>query len=63
MTPQTALKYDVEVQEAGRVELAVPFPAGTHIIVFIVSEEDETFKELLSAAESSTDFWNNPWDD
>jgi hypothetical protein len=27
--PQTALKYDLEVTETGRVELPVPFQVGT----------------------------------
>ncbi len=60
--PQTALKYDVEVKENGRVELTVPFPAGAQLTVFVV-ESGDVFNDLLSAAESDLDFWNNPWDD
>lgn len=33
MTGQTALKYDVEVKENGRVELKVPFSRGAHLTV------------------------------
>jgi hypothetical protein len=62
MTQQTALKYDVEVKENGRVELSVPFPAGAHLIVFVI-HADDAFDDLLTAAESSLDFWDNPWDD
>ena len=62
MTQQTALKYDVQVLENGHVELSVPFPAGAHLIVFILPYDD-TFEDLLSASESSLDFWNNSWDD
>jgi len=29
--PQTALKYDIEVMEEGRVELHVPFPPGARV--------------------------------
>jgi hypothetical protein len=62
MMQQTALKYDVEVKENGHVELSVPFPAGAHLIVFVI-QADDTFDDLLMAAESSLDFWDNPWDD
>jgi hypothetical protein len=62
MMAQTALKYDAQVKEDGRVELDVPFPAGTHVTVFVI-EAGETFNDLLAASESSLDFWNNPFDD
>jgi hypothetical protein len=62
MLPQTALKYDVEVKEHGHVELTVPFPAGAHLTVFVI-EADDVFNDLLTAAESSLSFWNNPFDD
>ena len=60
---QTALKYDVEVQDDGRVELTVPFPPGAHVIVFVIEAADEPDGDLLSAAQSSLDFWDNPFDD
>jgi D-alanyl-D-alanine carboxypeptidase len=50
------------VKEDGRVELSVPFPAGAHLIVFVI-QADDAFDDLLMAAESSLDFWDNPWDD
>ena len=62
MTTHTALKYEVEVKENGRVELAVPFPTGAHVTVFVI-EEGDAFNDLVKAAESSLDFWNNPFDD
>jgi hypothetical protein len=62
MLTQTALKYDVEVNKNGQVELTVPFPAGAHVIVFIV-EAGDSFGDLMSAAESSLAFWDNPYDD
>ncbi len=63
MMPQTALKYDVEVQDDGRVELTVPFPPGAHVIVFVIEAADDNFADLLLAAQSSLDFWDNPFDD
>jgi hypothetical protein len=63
LMPQTALKYDVEVMEEGRVELRVPFPPGARITVFVIEESADTFDDLLSAAQSSLDFWDNPFDD
>jgi len=60
---QTALKYDLEVMKKGRVELQVPFSAGTRVTVFIIKKSTDTFDDLLSAAQSSFDFWDNPYDD
>jgi hypothetical protein len=61
---QTALKYDVEVDEDGRVELRVPFPSGAHVTIFVIREsESDALYDLVSAAESSLDFWDNPLDD
>ncbi len=61
--PQTALKYEVEVQEHGHVELQVPFAPGVRVVVFVVPEPQETFTDLIAAAESSFAFWDNPLDD
>jgi hypothetical protein len=62
MLAQTALKYDAEVNKNGLVELAVPFPVGAHVTVFIL-EAGESFTDLISASESSLAFWDNPLDD
>ncbi|HEX9076426.1 MAG TPA: DUF2281 domain-containing protein [Anaerolineae bacterium] len=62
MMAQTTLKYDVKVNENGRVELDVPFPAGARVTVFII-ESGDVFDDLLAASESSLDFWNHPLDD
>ncbi len=61
--PQTALKYDVDVGEEGRVELRVPFPPGARVIVFVIEEPADTFDDLVSAAGTSLGFWDNPFDD
>ncbi|HEU0292382.1 MAG TPA: hypothetical protein VFR47_06580 [Anaerolineales bacterium] len=62
MLAQTALKYDVEVSENGHVDVAVPFPAGARVIVFVV-EAGDTFTDLVQASQSSLAFWDNPLDD
>jgi len=59
----TALKYDAEVQDNGRLELTVPLPAGARVIVFVIEESDSTAADLVAAAKSSVDFWDNPLDD
>lgn len=60
---QTALKYELKVSEEGLVELHVPFPPGSRITVFVIEEPADPFDDLLSAAQSSLDFWDNPFDD
>jgi hypothetical protein len=62
-TPQTALKYEVEVTENGRVELPVPFGAGTRVVVFVIEQSEDTLHDLVEASQSSLDFWDNPLDD
>ena len=46
---QTALKYDTDVKDGGRLELDVPFAPGVH--------------DLVLASQSSLEFWDNPLDD
>jgi hypothetical protein len=60
--PQAALKYEAQVQEHGKLELTVPFPPGSRVAVFVIEESNE-FVDLLSAAQSSMGFWDNPLDD
>lgn len=60
---QAALKYDLEVREKGRVELQVPFPIGARLTVFVIEEPPDNFNDLAFAAQSSLDFWDNPFDD
>jgi len=49
--------------EEGRVELYVPIPAGEYVTVVVIPESTDTFNDLVAAAESSLDFWDNPYDD
>jgi hypothetical protein len=63
MATQTAIKYDARVTADGRVELAVPFPPGAQVVVFVIEAGDDGAADLVSAAQSSLDFWDNPLDD
>lgn len=60
-----AMKYEVVVQDDGSIYLQVPFTPGKRVVVFVVHEQerDELFANLAQASESSTDFWNNLYDD
>ena len=60
---QAALKYEVEVRDHGRVEVHVPYAPGARVIIFVIPEPEETFSDLVAAAESSLEFWDNPLDD
>lgn len=60
---QTPLKYDIEVADKGRIELQVPFPKGSKLTVFVVKSPGDTFDDLMSASNSSIEFWDNPLDD
>ena len=62
-TPRTALKFEVEVTENGRVELPVPFGAGTRLTVFVIEPSEDATHDLLEASQSSLDFWDNTFDD
>jgi hypothetical protein len=57
------LRYDLEVGANGRLEVAVPLPVGSHVTVFVVEKPSEDFADLVAAAESSTAFWDHPFDD
>jgi hypothetical protein len=60
-----AVKYEITVQENGRIEISVPFLPGKKVVVFVIQEENEQdmVTDLVNAAESSLDFWDNPYDD
>lgn len=61
--PDAELRYEVEVGDQGRVELVVPFAAGARVVVYVRREDDESFPDLMAAAESGLGFWDNPLDD
>lgn len=60
---ETAIKYDLQVQDDGKLELQVPWPKGTFVSIFVVHIPPDEFNDLASAATSSLDFWDNPIDD
>ena len=59
----TALKYDTEVQPGGRLELNVPLAPGIHVTVFVIESPNGALQDLLSASQSTLEFWNTPLDD
>lgn len=62
-TAQTAFKYEVEVQDQGRVEIQVPLSSGARVVVIVIPESQDSFGDLVAAADSSLGFWDNPLDD
>ncbi|MCE7986898.1 MAG: DUF2281 domain-containing protein [Caldilinea sp. CFX5] len=46
------------------MEFQVPFAPGERVTVFVIHEEPPSdTSDLVSAAESSLNFWDNPLDD
>lgn len=56
-------RFDLEVPADGRLEVSVPLPAGSHVTVYVTEQASAEWNDLLSAAASSTGFWDNPLDD
>jgi hypothetical protein len=61
--PETALQIRAHVSPEGKIEVPVPFPSGTPVVVFVVEESANGTADLTSAAQSSLDFWDNALDD
>ncbi|MDX6446310.1 MAG: hypothetical protein QOH71_3384 [Blastocatellia bacterium] len=60
---QTALKYDTQVKDGGRLELDVPLAPGVQVTVFVIESPNGVGEDLLLASQSSLEFWDNPLDD
>ena len=60
---QTALKYDTEVKDGGRLELEVPLAPGVHVTVFVIESPDGDPDDLVLASQNSLEFWDNALDD
>jgi hypothetical protein len=58
-----AFKMEAEVRPGGRLELDVPLPAGSRVEVIVLAQQVDGFSDLVEAATSSTEFWDNPIDD
>jgi hypothetical protein len=56
---QTPLKYKVEVHAQGHIELQVPFAAGQKIVVLVLPDDRDDFRDLMSASMSSFAFWDD----
>ncbi len=61
--PMNVLRFDVQVNETGRIDLNVPLPEGTDVAVFVVEEPKMDFADLVFASQSNLGFWDNPIDD
>jgi hypothetical protein len=48
---QNAFKYEIQVGTGGKVE------------VFVLASELDDFTDLVAAASTNLDFWDNAWDD
>lgn len=64
---RSALQYETEVTDEGRIELKGPFRVGTRLKIFVIDESVDwnldSFEDLVQASETSLDFWDNPMDD
>jgi hypothetical protein len=59
-----ALKFCVKIKEGGRIELPeLGRLKGRRAEIIIVPLDEEENGNLLTASESSLDFWDNPIDD
>jgi hypothetical protein len=59
-----AIKHYTQIKEDGTLELPkLPFKRGTAVEVIILPIEQEESAQLLKAAETSLDFWDNSIDD
>jgi len=61
--PLKTYKFEAEVLPGGRVELTTPLPPGSRVEVLVLAPVADEAADLLDAAASSTDFWDNPTDD
>ena len=59
---RAVLRFETEVTGPGRVEVDVPIPPGSRVVV-VFEEPEDSFADLTAAARTSTDFWDNPLDD
>jgi hypothetical protein len=63
LMPQKAYKFEKEIGPGGKLDLTIPVPEGTRVEVLILAPVPDEFEDLQSAAVSSTEFWDNTYDD
>lgn len=61
--PFKTYKFQAEVLPGGKVELTTPLPDGSRVEVLVMVQDADETADLLEAASSRTDFWDNPIDD
>lgn len=61
--PRTALTFEVQARDDGKVEFAGSFQPGERLTVIVIREASQEFDDLVAAAGSTLDFWANPLDD
>jgi len=59
----TPLKYEIEAQAQGYIELQVPFSVGQKIVVLVMQNDQADTSDLAAASLSSLEFWDNSIDD
>jgi hypothetical protein len=60
---QSAYKFETQIGPGGKLDLTTSIPEGTRVEVLVLAPVKDQFEDLLSAAVSSTEFWDNPYDD
>ena len=61
--PRPARTSEVHARDDGKVEFAGPFQPGERLTVIVIPEAAREFDDLVDAAGSTLDFWDNPLDD
>ena len=61
--PRTALTFEVHARDDGKVEFTGSFQPGERLTVIVIREAAQEFDDLIAAAGSTLDFWDNPLDD
>lgn len=59
-----AYKYIVDVDKQGQIAIPnIPEMRSSKVEIIILPLQTEDYSDLISASESSIEFWNNPTDE
>ena len=61
--PQPGFRFATGVSTDGTVTLKLPLPPGTPVEIVVLAPEFDYLFDLVKVPSTSTDFWDNPWDD